>query len=181
MKHNVKTGYGISPETIQRTAKDRLGGQGQGNGGGITNWHGHNETLLLAFKKFFAGCTIADPVPVQRIDAVQQWILSFVDDNKILFSFDQTETCEAILHECQRGLQPWDKLLNITGGAVEIRKCMLSLMLYRFDTYHYRNSRPGEPKMLRVNDTPGQCSVQPTNMPHAIPIQRQDPTSNTNT
>jgi len=52
-----------------------------------------------------------------------------MDDNKILFSFDQTETCEAILHECQRGLQTWDKLLNITGGAVEIRKCMLSLML----------------------------------------------------
>jgi len=97
--------------------------------------------------------------PGTRIDAMQQWILSFVDDNKILFSFDQTETCEAILHECQRGLQTWDKLLNITGGTVEIRKCMLSLMLYRFDTYHYRNSRPGEPKMLRVNDTPGQCSV----------------------
>jgi len=62
MKNNVKTGYGISPESIQRTPKDRLGGQGQGNGGGITNWHGHNETLLLAFKKFFAGCTISDPV-----------------------------------------------------------------------------------------------------------------------
>ena len=62
MTHNVKTGYGISPESIQRTPKDRLGGQGQGNGGGITNWHGHNETLLLAFKKFFAECTISDPV-----------------------------------------------------------------------------------------------------------------------
>jgi len=175
MKHNVKTGYGISPESIQRSTKDRLGGQGQGNGGGITNWHGHNETLLLAFKTFFAGCTISDPV--QSIAAVQQWILSFVDDNKILFSFDQTATCEAILLECQRGLQTWDTLLKITGGAVEIRKCMLSLMLYRFDTYHFRNSRPGEPKMRSVNDTPGQCSVQPTNMPHAIPIQRQDPST----
>ena len=149
-------------------------GQGQWNGGGITNWHSHNVTLLLAFKQFFAGCTITDPA--QRIDAVQQWIPSFVDDNKILFSFDQTDTCEAILHECQRGLQTWDKL-NITGGAVEIQKCMLSLMLYRFDTYHYRNPRPGEPKMLSVNDTPGQCSDQSTNMPHAILIQRQDPST----
>ena len=41
-------------------------------------------------------------------------------------------------------------------------------MLYRFDTYHCHNPRPGEPKMLRVNDTPGQCSVQSTNIPHAI-------------
>jgi len=30
---------------------------------------------------------------------------------------------------------------------------------------------------LSVNDTPGQCSVQSTNMPHAIPIQRQDPST----
>jgi len=140
IQHNVKTGFGISKEQIQRTTLERLGGQGQGNRAGITNWHGHNEVLLLAFKTFFAGCTIKDPAKVT--EEVQQWILSFVDDNNILLSFAHTDTCAEILNECQRGLQTWEKLLNITGGAVEMRKCMLSLMLYSFDAFNVQQKHP---------------------------------------
>ena len=51
---------------------------------------------------------------------------------------------------------------------------MLSLMLYKF---HFHNSRPGELRMLNVTDTPGQWAVTSSNIPHAIPIQRLNPTT----
>ena len=84
MKHYVKTKRGVSHNYIQRSETLALEGNGQGNAGSVPGWHGHNELLCEVYSALIEGCKIQNP---DRSIEIIQWLLSFVDVNKMLTSY----------------------------------------------------------------------------------------------
>ena len=84
MKHFIKCKRGVSHKYIKRTDELLLEGNGQGNAGSVPGWHGHNELLCAVYSALIEGCKIANPDGT--IEFIQ-WLLSFVDDNKMLTSY----------------------------------------------------------------------------------------------
>ena len=84
-KHYIKTGRGVSKECIQRTEQVAPQGSGQGGGASVGNWQSHNDPMILTFQDLCHPCTLTDP---DRIDKFLQWMVSFVDDNKLFMNFD---------------------------------------------------------------------------------------------
>ena len=80
---------GLSAQSIQHSENTPLFGSGQGSGAGVVNWHGHNETLIAMYNKTQPGCTMKSPDNTHTID---QKVISFVDNNKLIRSFQTTIT-----------------------------------------------------------------------------------------
>ena len=68
-------------------------GSGQGGGASVGNWQSHNDPMILTFQDLCKSCTMATPDQVTKLS---QWMVSFVDDNKILMNF--TPLTDSILH-----------------------------------------------------------------------------------
>ena len=144
MHHYVKTKRGVSKKYIKRAPNLLLEGNGQGIAASVPGWHGHNELLCEVYSKLIKGCRIMNPVG--DIDFVQ-WLLSFVDDNKMLTSYPPDVDHMEIMTTCRDSLQLWDEiLLNITGGALELKKCLLTILLYCFcNSFEFSFKRPYYP------------------------------------
>jgi exonuclease III len=154
MKHYVKTTRGTSENYIKRDKTTLLEGNGQGNAASVPGWHGHNEILCKVYKKLIHGSKITSPD--KTID-FEQWLSSFIDDNKMLLSFDNTERDENIIAKCQQSLQSWEILLNITGGAVELSKCFITILQYSTN-YKWHNTTPGVPRLI-TNKRQSKCII----------------------
>jgi ribonuclease HI len=155
MKHYVKTTRGISENYIKRTSESLLEGNGQGNAASVPGWHGHNELMCNVYKQLIQGSRITSPNG--EID-FEQWLSSFIDDNKMLLSFKNDDTYDTILTTCQKSLQYWEVLLNLTGGAVELKKCCITILLYK-ESYKWFDKQPGVPQLVRLNDDRRQCII----------------------
>ena len=155
MKHYVKTTRGISDNYITRNETSLLEGNGQGNAASVPGWHGHNELMCKVYKQLIHGSTITSPT--KNID-FEQWLSSFIDDNKMLLSFDATTTFNDIMDKCQESLQLWETLLNITGGAVELKKCFFTVLQY-YENYDWYNKRPGLPELVQHRSDQRQCII----------------------
>ena len=155
MKHYVKTTRGISENYIKRDKNILLEGNGQGNAASVPGWHGHNEIMCKVYKKLIHGSKIISPD--RRVD-FEQWLSSFIDDNKMLLSFANEETYDNIIEKCQQSLQHWETLLNITGGAVELRKCFITVLQYSTN-YKWYSSTPGVPQLIRTKTNQKQCII----------------------
>ena len=157
MKHYVKTTRGISEKYIQRDETTLLEGNGQGNAVSVPGWHEHNELLCKVYKQLIHGSKIMSPD--RRID-FEQWLSSFIDDNKMLLSFNNEETYDNIIDKCQQSLQVWETLLNLTGGAVELRKCFITILQYDgTTTYNWYNNKPGVPLLKNTGNKEKQCVI----------------------
>ena len=49
MRHQIRTGFGISEDYIEWSEEENIGGIGQGNGGGPPSWHSHMLLLEIAY------------------------------------------------------------------------------------------------------------------------------------
>ena len=157
MKHYVKTTRGISEKYIKRDKNTLLEGNGQGNAASVPGWHGHNELLCKVYKQLIHGSKIRSPD--KRID-FEQWLSSFIDDNKMLLSFKNEETYDNIIDKCQQSLQTWETLLNLTGGAVELRKCFITILQYDGTmNYKWYNTKPGVPMLKNSGTKEKQCVI----------------------
>ena len=177
-KHRVKTKTGVSKDYFQRSPQLLIEGMGQGSAGSMPAWHGFTEAMHTAYKQLMPGCTISSPTG--SIKFVQH-LLSFVDDNKMFFSFPPEMTTTEALNRCSKGLQIWQTLLNITGGALELSKCALTLTIYNFDkAFHGRNRTPGLPTLQTTEMTEGTCKVTiPNSNGREVNIKRQEPNKGT--
>jgi hypothetical protein len=111
--------------------------------------------------------------------AFTQWLLSFVDDSKMFLSFQPDASHEHILNTSRQCLQTWQTLLNITGGALELPKCVLTLQVYSFEQSYkakrYRTQPIGIPRMLQNSEIQGTCMVELPGKFQAVDIRRQEP------
>ena len=155
MKHFVKTTRGISDNYIQRDKHTLLEGNGQGNAASVPGWHGHNELMCKVYQQLIHGSTITSPD--KRID-FEQWLSSFIDDNKMLLSFDSKAQHNTIIDTCQKSLQLWETLLNLTGGAVELKKCFITVLQYS-ESYKWYSKQPGVPRLIQTKERQRQCVI----------------------
>ena len=180
MKHYVKTKRGVSHAYIQRSENLLLEGNGQGNAASGPGWHGHNELLCKVYSALIEGSTIQNP---DRTIEFIQWLLSFVDDNKMLTSYPYDVEHETIMGRCKKSLQLWEILLNITGGALELKKCLLTILVYSFEkTFQKvkgRKYKPGYPHILENKEILGECKVYREEEACEVTIRRQEATKGT--
>ena len=101
MKHHIKTSHGISKgyiqfkEEIEKTYDNdnniikltgMIGGVGQGGGGSPIIWLGVLLILLEAYRKTNKGAKMENRRTAKQLT---YWILSYVDDNSIVQTFEQ--------------------------------------------------------------------------------------------
>ena len=153
-KHHIKTGLGVSIDTIQHTETDKPQGSGQGGGASVGNWQGHNDPMILSFQDLCHGCTMLTP---DKRDRFEQWMVSFVDDNKILMNFTPTTSLQDIYAAMKKGVSTWKEILNITGGELELEKTWIGMLVFDYNTYSGKNMgknswyRAGVPKLVDSN------------------------------
>ena len=132
MKHYIKTGRGVAKDPIKPLPDKTLEGSGQGSGASVGNWQGHNDPMILTFEKLCRPCSLATP---DGRDRLRQWIVSFVDDNKIMMNFDVDATVQQIYRDISTGIKTWRDILRITGGELELDKSYIGILSFNFDTF----------------------------------------------
>ena len=83
IKHHIRTSFGIFKDTILWDIDSNPGVLGQGNGGGHVSWY----SQMLILEHTYEGLT-EHKVEYNNPDATRkfgQWLVSFVDNNFILF------------------------------------------------------------------------------------------------
>ena len=144
MRHYIKTGTGVSTGYITFSMvmkslivggiiillQGPIGGVGQGGGGSPIIWLAILLMLIEAYKKTNEGVQIKNPITG---DVVKYWIISYVDDNTILRCFNNNAKVNEMLETLKHSLLQWDFLLRLTGGALSLGKCKVSLMHWRQD------------------------------------------------
>jgi hypothetical protein len=130
------------------------------------------------YSQLMPGCRISNPT---GSISFEQRLLNFVDDNKMFFSFQPKMTHDGMLDRCGKGLRIWQRLLNITGGALDLSKCALTLMLYTFDTaFQWSNQTPEIPTLQSTDKIEGTCTVTiPNSNGRLVGIKSQEPTKGT--
>ena len=135
-QHHIKTGLGVSSAFIHRTEEDQPQGSGQGGGASVGNWQSHNDPMILTFQDLCQACTMATPDQATRF---HQWMVSFVDDNKLLMNFTPLTPATEIYAAMKKGVTTWREILRITGGDLELEKTWIGILTFDYDTYTGKN------------------------------------------
>ena len=147
MTHRVKTAMGISPGSIKWDSTmlrcvtiagilhllGNIGGIGQGGGGSPVGWLVVLLIMIKAYRHFSPGATVTDPYGDSSCNL---HVVSYVDDNSLLRSFDPTETASSIVNTVSTELTSWWKLLRVTGGDLALEKCTYSIMKWKWKGYY---------------------------------------------
>ena len=153
-KHHIKTGLGVSSDVIQQTAAIQPQGSGQGGGASVGNWQSHNDPMILTFQDLCKACNMITP---DQKEVLKQWVISFVDDNKLLMNFEPHTSIEAIYNAMKKGVTTWRDILRITGGDLELDKTWVGILTYDYNTYTGKHMgkhslyRAGVPKLVDSN------------------------------
>ena len=70
--------------------------------------------------------------PCGLISSLTVFIVSYVDDNTLLRSFEPTDTMATIFKVLRQELSVWQQLLQITGGDLSLGKCTVSIMHWKW-------------------------------------------------
>ena len=148
MEHHVKTSFGISEDTLKWCRECNPGGLGQGNGAGCVSWHSHMLVLEEAYEK-----STSNTVEFGNPDSMgkfRQWLVGFVDDNSLLFSFKNLgydEPAVKLIKEAKNSREKWQRLVHISGGELELTKSSYSVMAWKL--------AEGKEKLCSIADAPG--------------------------
>ena len=84
---------------------------------------------------------------------------------------------------CKKSLQLWEILLNITGGALELKKCLLTILVYSFDKSFQKvqgwKYKPGYPHILNNSQILGEFKVYREEEATEVTIKRQEASKGT--
>ena len=146
MVHRIRIAAGVSEgflrfalrELIQYAGnhisfiEGRTGGVGQGGGGGPMAWIAIIDVMIEAYRKMATGATAEDPI---NLYSLTYWLVSYVDDNTLVMSFPNTEmTGLEILEKMTGNLRTWQRLLQLTGGDIDLEKSKWCIMQWRHST-----------------------------------------------
>jgi hypothetical protein len=140
MRYAVKHVYGISSTEYHSTLLEPLFGTGQGSGASPAIWLSLVTVLLNAYDQLaddydIHGLAFNDPW--QELSA--KWhIGAFVDDtNQATLDSTSLLTTSELTEQLRQAGQLWEKLLHISGGALNLSKCSWSLQFWE-----WKNGRP---------------------------------------
>ena len=97
-----------------------------------------------------------------------QYVIGYVDDNTFILTFRNNETAEEVLHEAQEELTIWKKLLQITGGNLELNKCVFLFFGWKLGN--------GYQETVEIKDSPGDI-IMPNKVDNIqVAIKRREAT-----
>ena len=167
MTHRIRIASGISDgmikfsETSKKVMnKDKLiciqgktGGIGQGGGAGPLSWIAIIVVMIEAYRKLCPGAKALDPM---ELYTMCYWLISYVDDNTIVVGFEIGDTNKKIMDTIQNNLKSWRRLLQLTGGDIDVVKSKWCIMKWKY-------SRDwGEETIESAKDFPGQLGLDNT-------------------
>jgi hypothetical protein len=158
----VKTAHGISPNSYSSTASHRTHGPGQGSRIGPALWVLISCLMFKAMDSLCHGAEFCDPT---QAFSHQRTGDGFVDDVANIFNFGLAAMITAkyseqmIAQGMQAEAQTWERLLNSTGGALELSKCFFYVMSWKF-------KNDGTPMLLTPDEMPD-IEIQLTSGPSA--------------
>ena len=153
--HFIKTGLGVSTKSISRNETSKPQGSGQGGGASVGNWQSHNDPMILTFQDLCNACEMTTP---DQKETLLQWMISFVDDNKILMNFQPCTPFATIYEAMKRGVKTWREVLRITGGELELEKTWIGMLLFDYNTFTGKHMgkhslyRAGVPRLVNSNN-----------------------------
>lgn len=148
IKYYVRHRFGIGTTPNKHMAPNPVHGNGQGAADSGDKWGALSDAIIRAYCKNSSTAKRYGPISFIQIT---EKIKAFVDDTSIYIIVEDDDG-RTIEEHIQRSTQWWEKLINASGGQLEITKCKFSLMKWDFDSE-------------------GRASLQTSNN---IPIQIQD-------
>ena len=144
MSHTIRTRHGkLKP--FKGTKGNDLEGTGQGSGGSPAIWLIYSVTLLAAFAKFTKGLSIMSPY--DRALLVLIIAILFVDDSMLGVNDanqDTPKSLDELIVEAVACAQSWERLLFVSGGALELSKCFAYIIYWDLSEGNYRIMEPNE-------------------------------------
>ena len=185
MKHHIKTSHGISKGYIQfneETKKiydnknniiklsGRIGGVGQGGGGSPIIWLGVLLILLEAYRKTNKGANMEHRRTAEQLI---YWILSYVDDNSIVQTFDHDTSVTAMLEAMKKSLLEWNHLLEITGGGLSLEKCKITLMKWKSNYWGIQtlSAKANKTETIQINKDDSLERLEPWNAERILGVR----------
>ena len=164
MIHRIRIATGISEGTIQFALnhltevagktiiniQGRTGGIGQGGGAGPLSWIAVIDIMLEAYRKLRPGAEALDPL---KLYSLCYWLISYVDDNTIVVGFNDETSQTEILSTIKKNLGSWRRLLQLTGGDIDVSKSMWCSMRWKYC------KRWGTAKLENKKDFPGEVGM----------------------
>ena len=144
MEHRIRTSAGVSEGCIRFAEQQlevkvnghtefiqgRTGGIGQGGGGGPMAWISVIAVMIEAYRKLSKGAEAKD---VLNLHTIMYWIVSYVDDNTLVTTFEDGESDEGIMRQMTSNLKSWQRLLQLTGGDIDVDKSQWCLLQWKYD------------------------------------------------
>jgi hypothetical protein len=136
MEYSVQTVHGVSSESYQGTTTTPLFGTGQGSGASPAAWLSLGVLLMKTMDSL-----VPDRISFSSTDsglAHSRLMDAFVDDTYIGFSDHGIyKSAAAMISRLQEISQHWERLLSLSGGALNLSKCGWYLMYWT-----WKNGRP---------------------------------------
>ena len=144
MVHRIRIATGISEGVIKFALTNmqvvvdksivclqgKTGGIGQGGGAGPLSWIAVIDIMLEAYRKLRPGAEAVDPL---QLYTICYWLISYVDDNTIVSGFNDGTTQSTILNTMRGNLGSWRRLLQLTGGDIDVSKSKWCTMRWSYD------------------------------------------------
>ena len=80
-------------------------------------------------------CEGAEAVDVLDLYTLMYWIVSYVDDNTLVTTFADNDSKTGILRKMTGNLQSWQRLLQLTGGDIEVDKSQWCLLKWNYNVW----------------------------------------------
>ena len=144
MVHRIRISSGISKGTISFNTKKSLtivnshiasikgktGGIGQGGGGGPMAWISVINIMIEVYRKL---CKGAQALDICALYSLTYWIVSYVDDNTLVQTFDNNDDTKKMIKNMTSNLKSWQRLLQLTGGDIDLEKSQWCLLSWYYD------------------------------------------------
>ena len=132
-RFHIRTELGLSDTSYSHSETHPIYGTGQGSGNSPMIWCFISSLLFDCYEKSASSATYCNPDWSNHIDLS---MIGFVDDtNGQANSFFDTESKELLQTTITRAAHNatlWSKLLDASGGALELTKCSYHVMHWQF-------------------------------------------------
>jgi hypothetical protein len=133
MQHHVKTALGISSAFFQSTPEKVLYGSGQGSSRSPTLWMTISIILFRALEaRIGRGANFSCPRRKNTTHlTTEAWVddsNDYVNDFISKFPWSEQQLCAKL---CKQN-QEWECLLSVSGGKLELPKCLAYIVVYDF-------------------------------------------------